>query len=178
MQVSEPYQASLSFGADKHEVKVGDCIDITPDTPFRFDSGAELPTITLAYQTYGRLNSDASNAILVPHGLTGDQYIASPQPVTGKPGWWQDVVGPGKMLDTDRYFIICSNVLGGCMGSSGPKSINPETGEPYGLDFPMVTVADMVRAQTLLIEALGITQLFAVVGGSMGGMLTLEWAAC
>lgn len=151
-------------------------MDITPDAPFTFDSGATLPQLTLAYQTYGTLNATKSNAILICHGLTGDQYIAGVHPVTGKRGWWDMLVGPGNVFDTDRYFIIVSNVIGGCMGSSGPKTMNPETGAPYGLDFPVVTIGDMVRAQTLLIDALGIDTLFAVIGGSMGGMLALEWA--
>lgn len=152
-------------------------MDITPDTPFRFDCGATMETITVAYQTYGALNADKSNAILLCHGLTGDQYLVGPHPVTQKPGWWEDLVGPGKIFDTDRYFLIVSNVLGGCMGSSGPKSINPATGKAYGIDFPILTIADMVRAQVLLIDALAIDRLFCVIGGSMGGMLALEWAA-
>jgi homoserine O-acetyltransferase/O-succinyltransferase len=143
----------------------------------RLDSGATLAPLEIAYKTYGRLNETKSNAILVCHALTGDQHLASTHPVTGKPGWWSRVVGPGLPLDTNRYFVICSNVVGGCMGSTGPSSLNPKTGEPYGLAFPVITIADMVRAQAMLVEALGIETLFAVVGGSMGGMQVLQWAA-
>lgn len=177
MHISEPYHLPLTFGPEQRLVSVGRCIDITPDKPFRFDCGAELPSITLAYQTYGTLNAAKSNAILLCHGLTGDQYIVGPNPVTGKPGWWEDLVGPGKVFDTDKYFLIVSNVMGGCLGSSGPKSINPATGKAFGIDFPVITIADMVRAQVMLIDALGIEKLFCVIGGSMGGMLALEWAA-
>jgi len=145
--------------------------------PLRLDSGATLAPLEIAYKTYGRLNADKSNAVLVCHALTGDQHVASTHPITGKPGWWNTVVGEGLPLDPERYFIICANVVGGCMGSTGPSSINPKTGEPYGLAFPMITIADMVRAQAMLIEALGIETLFAVVGGSMGGMQVLQWAA-
>jgi len=145
--------------------------------PLQLDCGIDFGPFTIAYQTYGTLNPDRSNAILVCHALTGDQYAADPHPITGKPGWWETMVGPGRPFDTDRFFVICSNVLGGCMGSTGPASINPETGEPYGLDFPIVTIADMVRAQALLIDHLGIDMLFCVAGGSMGGMQVLQWAA-
>jgi homoserine O-acetyltransferase len=149
-----------------------------PDSqPLRLDSGATLSPLEIAYKTYGRLNADKSNAILVCHALTGDQHAASVHPVTGKPGWWVRVIGPGLPLDPDRYFIISTNVVGGCMGSTGPASINPATGEPYGTAFPVITIADMVRAQAMLIEALGIDSLFAVIGGSMGGMQVLQWAA-
>ncbi|HXU57233.1 MAG TPA: homoserine O-acetyltransferase, partial [Verrucomicrobiae bacterium] len=130
-----------------------------------------------AYQTYGKLNAARSNAILVCHALTGDQFLIGENPVTGRAGWWEQMVGPGRPLDTDRYFIICSNVLGGCMGTTGPRDTNPATGRPFGLGFPVITVADMVRAQKLLIEHLGIDQLFCVTGGSMGGMQVLQWAA-
>jgi len=143
----------------------------------RLDSGAILSPLEVAYKTYGRLNAEKSNAVLVCHALTGDQHLASTHPVTGKSGWWDRFVGPGRPLDTDRYFVICSNVIGGCMGSTGPASINPKTGEPYGLAFPVITIGDMVRAQAMLIEALGVETLFAVIGGSMGGMQVLQWAA-
>jgi homoserine O-acetyltransferase len=145
--------------------------------PLHLDSGAKLAPLEIAYNTYGRLNAERSNAVLVCHALTGDQHVASIHPTTGKPGWWSRVVGPGKPLDPERYFIICSNVIGGCMGSTGPASPDPKTGQPYGLTFPVITIADMVRAQAMLIEALGIETLFAVVGGSMGGMQVLQWAA-
>jgi homoserine O-acetyltransferase len=145
--------------------------------PLVLDSGARLGPYTVAYQTYGTLNAERTNAILVCHALTGDQYVAEPHPVTGKPGWWSTMVGSGKVLDTDRYFVIGSNVLGGCMGSSGPMEINPATGRPWGLSFPVITIADIVRAQRQLIDHLGIETLFCVTGGSMGGMQVLQWAA-
>ncbi|MDB5443907.1 MAG: homoserine O-acetyltransferase [Phenylobacterium sp.] len=143
----------------------------------RLESGATLAPLEIAYKTYGALDAAKSNAVLVCHALTGDQHLASTPPMTGTPGWWDRFVGPGKPLDTDRYFVICSNVIGGCMGSTGPASTNPQTGEPYGLAFPVITIGDMVRAQAMLIEALGIDTLFAVIGGSMGGMQVLQWAA-
>ena len=145
--------------------------------PLVLDSGARLGPYTVAYQTYGTLNAERSNAILVCHALTGDQYVAEPHPMTGKPGWWSTMVGPGKVLDTDRYFVIGSNVLCGCMGSSGPMEINPATGRPWGLSFPVITIADIVRAQKQVIDHLGIESLFCVTGGSMGGMQVLQWAA-
>jgi homoserine O-acetyltransferase len=147
------------------------------DEPLALDCGVELKPYTIAYQTYGTLNAERSNAILACHALSGDQYVAEPHPITGKPGWWSSVVGPGKVLDTDRYFLICANVLGGCMGSSGPAEIDPATGKPWGLSFPVITVADMVRAQRRLLDHLGIQSLFCVTGGSMGGMQVLEWVA-
>ena len=147
------------------------------DRPLRLDSGATLAPLEIAYETYGTLNSDRSNAVLVCHALTGDQHAASTHPVTGKSGWWDRMIGPGKPLDPERHFIICSNVVGGCMGSTGPSSVNPATGQPYALNFPVITIADMVRAQAMLIEALGIETLFAVIGGSMGGMQVMQWAA-
>lgn len=155
----------------------GHRIRLATDTPLTLASGAELSDITVAYETYGKLNADKTNAILICHALTGDQYVATPHPITGKPGWWDNVVGPGKILDTDHYFIICSNVLGGCMGTTGPMSINPETGKPWGVDFPMITIADMVELQKLLVDEMGIEKLFGVVGGSAGGMQALQWAA-
>lgn len=167
----------LPFGANYREVAVGSIVWLAQDKPFQLDCGTEIHNFPLAYRTYGTLNADKSNAIFICHGLTGDQYVAETQPVTGKPGWWTDVVGPGKPIDTDKFFVICSNVLGGCMGSYGPKSPDPVTGKPLGLDFPVVTVGDMVRAQRLLVDHFGIDRLFAVIGGSMGGMLALEWLA-
>lgn len=145
--------------------------------PLTLSSGRTFGPFDVAYQTYGALNAAKSNAILLCHALTGDQYAAGDNPVTKKPGWWTTLVGPGKSIDTDKYFVICTNTLGGCLGSSGPASINPSTGKAYGLDFPVITIADMVAAQARLIEHLGIEQLFSVVGGSMGGMQVLEWAA-
>jgi homoserine O-acetyltransferase/O-succinyltransferase len=146
------------------------------DRPLRLDAGVELSPFQIAYQTYGALNAERSNAILVCHALTGDQHVANRHPVTGKQGWWETMVGPGRPIDTDRYFVICPNVLGGCMGTSGPASINPRTGQPWGLDFPMTTIRDMVRAQAMLLDHLGIESLFSVAGGSMGGMQVLQWA--
>jgi homoserine O-acetyltransferase/O-succinyltransferase len=147
------------------------------DEPLMLDAGVALAPFQIGYQTYGTLNAERSNAILICHALTGDQHVASTNPVTGKPGWWEIMVGPGKPIDTDRYFIICSNVLGGCMGTTGPASINPATGEPYGLTLPLITIPDMVRAQAMLVKRLGIDSLFCVLGGSMGGMQVLQWAA-
>lgn len=141
------------------------------------DSGTHLDGVTIAYQTSGTLNESRSNAILVCHALTGDQYVTGVSPITSKPGWWSGVVGSGKAIDTNKYFVICSNVLGSCLGSTGSGSVNPATGAPYGLDFPAITIADMVRAQERLVrEHLGISKLLAVVGGSMGGMQVLQWA--
>ena len=148
-----------------------------PDRPLATDGGGLIAPLTVAFETYGALNAARSNAILLCHALTGDQYAAGVHPVTGKPGWWDAMVGPGKPFDTDRYFIICSNVVGGCMGTTGPASTNPATGRPYGVDFPVVTIRDMVRAQAMLIDYLGIETLFCVAGGSMGGMQVLQWAA-
>ena len=155
----------------------GRSIEFGPDRPLRLDSGADLSPLTIAYQTYGRLNEARSNAVLICHALTGDQHAANTHPATGKPGWWDIMIGPGKPIDTDRFFVICSNVIGGCMGSTGPSSENPATGEPYALDLPVITVRDMVRAQAMLVDELGIETLFCVAGGSMGGMQVLQWAA-
>jgi homoserine O-acetyltransferase/O-succinyltransferase len=141
------------------------------------DAGVTLSPLTIAYQTYGELNADKSNAVLVCHALTGDQHVANIHPLTGKPGWWETMVGPGRPIDTRRYFVICSNVVGGCMGTTGPATTNPATARPYGLDLPVVTIKDMVRAQAMLIDELGIDTLFCVAGGSMGGMQALQWAA-
>jgi len=145
--------------------------------PMRLDSGAALGPFTVAYETYGTLNAGKSNAILVCHALTGDQYAAGTNPINGRPGWWSTLIGPGKPVDTDRYFVICPNVIGGCMGSSGPREIDPATGEVWGLKFPVITIGDMVRAQALMLDALGIDKLFAAMGGSMGGMQALAFAA-
>ena len=146
------------------------------------DCGAVVAPLSVAYRTYGKLNATKTNGVLICHALTGDQYVAETHPLTGKPGWWEVVVGPGKPIDTDRYFVICANVLGGCMGSSGPAEQMTDAegrpqGRPWGVDFPSVTVRDMVRAQKRLVDHLGIPRLLAVVGGSMGGMQVLEWAA-
>ncbi len=145
--------------------------------PFALDCGQSLPGIEVAYCTYGALNPERSNAVLVCHALTADQYVADRHPLTGRPGWWDAVVGPGKPIDTDRFFVICANVLGSCMGTTGPRSVNPASGDLWGTDFPPVTIRDMVRAQKRLVDHLGVGRLFAVVGGSMGGMQALAWAA-
>lgn len=150
---------------------------MTFERGMKLDCGVHLPKVDIAYEAYGTLNEDKTNAILICHALTGDQYAASQHPVTGKPGWWEILIGPGKPVDTDRFYVICANVLGSCLGSTGPASINPDTGRAYGLDLPMITIRDMVNAQKLLIDALGIETLLAVVGGSMGGMQVLQWVA-
>ncbi len=146
------------------------------DAPLHLSSGAKLAPLTIAYETYGALNEARSNAVLVCHALTGDQFVAGPNPYTGRPSWWPRVVGPGRPIDTNRFYVICANILGGCMGTTGPASRAPD-GKPYGLRFPVITVADMVRAQAMLVEALGIDSLFLVIGGSIGGMQALQWAS-
>src|SRR5262249_18236282 len=148
-----------------------------PDTPLQLDAGVELAPFQIAYQTYGTLDANRANAVLICHALTGDQHVANMHPVTGKPGWWETMVGPGRPIDTERYFVICANILGGCMGTSGPSSTNPATGKPWGLEFPVTTVRDMVRAQAMLLDHLGIESLFAVAGGSLGGMQVLQLTA-
>ncbi|MCX6044349.1 MAG: homoserine O-acetyltransferase [Chloroflexi bacterium] len=165
-----------------HENSVGiveaQSFTFAEDDPFCLESGATLSPVTIAYETYGRLNADRSNAILIAHALSGSAHAAgyhSEQDT--KPGWWDDCIGPGKAFDTNRFFVICSNVIGSCYGSTSPADINPAVGKPYGLLFPVVTVGDWVRAQIKLIEHLGIEKLLCVAGGSMGGMQVLEWAA-
>ena len=158
----------LRFGLDKKIRLLG---------PVKLDSGSEFAPVDFAYETYGTLNADKSNAILICHALTGDQYVASKHPVTGKDGWWTRMVGEGKPIDTARHCIISINVMGSCMGSSGPASIDPATNFAYGMNFPVITIGDMVRAQAILLEYLGIETLFGVVGGSMGGMQALAWAS-
>ncbi len=153
------------------------CAVFGADQVLELDSGSKLGPWQIAYETYGSLNADKTNAVLICHALTGDQYVASTNPITGKPGWWNLMVGPGRPIDTDKYFVICSNVLGGCLGTTGPATKNPETDAPYGLTMPVVTIRDMVRAQARLVDHLGIETLFAVAGGSMGGMQVLQWAA-
>ena len=168
---------SYSNPAEPGEPFSGKRMLLAGGEPLALDSGAKLGPVTIAYETYGELNADRSNAILICHALTGDQFVVGQNPVTGRPGWWPTMVGPGKPVDTSKYFVICSNLLGGCMGSTGPQEINPETGSAYALDFPVITVADMVHAQVLLINQLGIETLFAIVGPSVGGMQALQWAA-
>ncbi|MBB6227682.1 homoserine O-acetyltransferase [Polymorphobacter multimanifer] len=145
--------------------------------PVPLASGQSLDGVAIAYETYGTLAADGSNAILICHALTGDQHVASPNPRTGKPGWWERLVGPGKPIDPAQHFIICSNVLGGCSGTTGPGSMDPTTGRTHAMRFPVITIADMVTVQARLLDHLGVEQLQAVVGGSMGGMQALSWAA-
>ncbi len=151
--------------------------DFHSSARLELDCGKTLRDLNIRYETYGTLNPDAGNAILVEHALTGDAHLAGRHDENDrKPGWWDEMVGPGRPFDTEKYFIICSNVLGGCSGTTGPGSINPDTGEPYRMNFPVITIQDMVRAQKLLIDHLGIRKLLSVVGGSMGGMLATQWA--
>ena len=145
--------------------------------PMLLESGAKIGPVTIAHETYGELSADKSNAVLILHALTGDSHAAGKYEGDEKPGWWDKMIGPGKAFDTDKYFVICSNILGGCAGSTGPSSENPGTGKPYGLDFPFVTIGDMVDAQKELIDHLGIKKLLSVAGGSMGGMQALSWLA-
>ncbi|WP_029459132.1 homoserine O-acetyltransferase MetX [Solidesulfovibrio alcoholivorans] len=148
-----------------------------PPDVLTVESGRTLGPVTLAYETYGTLNETASNAVLVLHALTGDSHAAGYyDKADAKPGWWDLMIGPGKPIDTERYYVICSNVIGGCMGSTGPSSVDPATGRPYGLSFPVITIGDMVRAQKRLVEHLGVAKLLCAIGGSMGGMQVLEWA--
>jgi homoserine O-acetyltransferase len=163
-----------SIGAESTSPSATRYFTFAQETPFALESGATLGPVTVAYETYGCLNADRSNAILIEHALSGSAHAAG----SGEhEGWWNDCIGPGKAFDTKRFFVICSNVLGGCYGSTGPSSINPETGLPFALSFPVVTIGDMVRAQVALIDHLGIDRLLCVAGGSMGGMQCLEWAA-
>ena len=147
-----------------------------PSAPLRLDSGGVIENLEIAYTTCGRLDAARSNAVLICHALTSDQYVVS-SPPNGRRPWWSTMVGANRPIDPARHFIVCANVVGGCMGSTGPSSIDPATGQPFGLSFPFITIGDMVRAQAMLVEALGIETLFAVVGGSMGGMQVLQWAA-
>ncbi|MBP7709919.1 MAG: homoserine O-acetyltransferase [Rickettsiales bacterium] len=164
-----------SFGPNYNEFEVGEIVFLAQDKPLKLSNGSEIKNFPLAYQTYGTLNADKSNAILICHALSGDQYVASTNPVTGKDGWWNFMVGENKPIDTNKFFVICANILGSCMGSWGPKEINPNTGKPYGIEFPIVTIYDTVNSQNLLIEHFGIKKLHAVIGGSTGGMQVLAW---
>jgi len=148
-----------------------------PPNGFKLESGRIFGPVTLAYETYGELNADRSNAILVMHAFSGNAHAAGLHGGDKSPGWWDFMIGPGRGLDTEKYFVICINVIGGCKGSTGPSSINPKTGKPYGIDFPLVTIGDMIRTQKVLIDHLGIKRLYGVIGGSMGGMLALQWIA-
>jgi len=152
-------------------------VDFTSTETFIFEGGGSINGFTLRYETYGRLNDKKNNAILICHAISGDHHCAGKYTVEDrKPGWWDNMVGPGKAIDTNLFFVICSNCLGGCQGSTGPSSLDPVTGKPYRLDFPSLTIRDIVRAQNLLIEYLNLNELYCVVGGSMGGMQVLQWA--
>ncbi|HXV22758.1 MAG TPA: homoserine O-acetyltransferase [Alphaproteobacteria bacterium] len=166
-----PHNPAHAASLPGHRVEFG------RDRTLTLDCGAQLGPFTIAYQTYGTLDAERANAILVCHALSGDQFVAETHPVTGRPGWWETMVGPGKPIDTNRFFVIGINVLGACMGTTGPREIDPATGKPYGISFPVITIADMVRAQKLLLDHLGIEKLFCVTGGSMGGMQALQWAS-
>jgi homoserine O-acetyltransferase len=157
--------------------KIENIKQITVTKPLKLDCGQTLKDFPIAYETYGKLNEKKTNAILIFHALSGDQFVAGTNPVTNKDGWWNIAVGPGKAIDTEKYFIICANVLGGCMGSLGPKNINDIDGEPYGLKFPVVTIRDMVKAQESLLDYFNIKKLLSVLGGSMGGMQLLQFCA-
>ena len=157
--------------------KIENIKQIIVTRPLKLDCGQIIKDFPIAYETYGRLNEKKNNAILIFHALTGDQFVAGNNPITNKEGWWTTAVGPGKAVDTNKYFIICANVLGGCMGSLGPKSIDKEKNEPYGLNFPVITIKDMVKAQEALLEHLEIDKLLSVLGGSMGGMQLLQFCA-
>tara|TARA_B100000767_G_C19719153_1_gene516441 strand:- start:346 stop:1509 length:1164 start_codon:yes stop_codon:yes gene_type:complete len=169
-----PSLAGLFFYMD---YKIVNTKQINVTKPLKLDCGQTIKDFPIAYETYGQLNEKKNNAILIFHALTGDQFVTDNNPLTNKEGWWATAVGPGKAVDTNKYFIICANVLGGCMGSFGPKSINKEKNEPYGLNFPVITIRDMVRAQESLLEHLGINKLLSVLGGSMGGMQLLQFCS-
>lgn len=170
--------ASIPFlEATGGEIGLVEFKDFVSDEPFVFDSGQTIPTFKIRYETYGRLNEGRTNAILICHALSGDHHSAGIHSMEDrKVGWWNNMIGPGKAVDTNRFFVICSNCIGGCQGSTGPESINPATGEPYNLDFPLVTIRDMVVAQRRLLGHLEIPELYAAIGGSMGGMQVLQWA--
>jgi homoserine O-acetyltransferase len=171
--VRRPWEETASAG-------VSETRTLALDGPLTLTSGKTLEKVEVAYETYGRLDATGGNAVLICHALSGDSHVAGirpgEDPTDARPGWWDIMVGPGKAVDTERFFVVCSNVLGGCMGTTGPTSINGATGEPYGPDFPLVTVEDMVDVQARLLDALGVGRLAAVVGGSMGGMQALSWA--
>lgn len=175
LKKSKIVKTKSKFGSQKREIEIGEIIYLAKNSALKLDSGVEITNFPIAYQTYGKLNQDKSNAVLICHALTGDQYVASKNPVTNKDGWWEFMIGKNKAIDTDKFFVICSNIIGGCMGSFGPKEIDEKNGEPYGINFPFITIHDMVKAQNLLIESLGIKKLHAVIGGSTGGMQVLSW---
>jgi homoserine O-acetyltransferase len=165
-----------SVRAEPGEVGLVRAQDFVSEEPFVFESGQSLPGFTLRYETYGRLNPARDNTVLICHALSGDHHCAGIHDLADrKPGWWNNLIGPGKAVDTNRFFVICSNCLGGCQGSTGPSSINPTTGQSFGIMFPFVTIRDMVRAQKRLLDHLGLPTLYAAIGGSMGGMQVLQW---
>jgi homoserine O-acetyltransferase/O-succinyltransferase len=168
---------SLAAASNVAGEEAGEVFTFPDSQVLTLDSGERISPLTISWKSFGRLNADKSNAVLLCHALTGDQYATGVHPVTGKSGWWSTMVGPGLPIDTNRFFVICSNVIGGCMGSTGPQDIDPASGKPYGLRFPVLTIRDMVRAQAMLMDHLGIATLACVAGGSMGGMQVLEWAA-
>lgn len=175
-EIEEPKQRDIVQGVGLVQTEFRTLF--SADNPLILESGERLGPITVAFETYGTLSSERTNAIFVCHALTGDAHLAGRHSADErKPGWWDGFVGPGLGLDTDKYFVICANVLGGCQGTTGPISINPETGRPYGLKFPFLTVGDMVSVHLELVRSLGIDKLLAIVGGSLGGMQTLQWAA-
>ena len=165
------------INAETEDDGCAEVVTLGREAPLRLDSGEEISSFDMAYKCWGRLNEDKSNVVLVCHALTGDHYVRGISPITGKRGWWENMIGPDKPVDTNRYYVICINVLGSCAGTVGPSSTNPETGNFYGLDFPVITIGDMVRAQAMLLDHLEIDNLFSVIGGSMGGMQALQWAA-
>jgi homoserine O-acetyltransferase len=163
--------------AEPGEVGLVEPRDFVCTVPFTFDNGHTIPGFTLRYETYGRLNASRDNAILICHALSGDHHCAGIHSLADKkPGWWNNLIGPNKAVDTNKFFVLCCNVIGGCQGSSGPSSLDPRTGRPYGITFPAVTIRDMVRTQKLWLDSLGVQSLYAVIGGSMGGMQVLQWA--
>ena len=176
VEVETPESRARAIRREADEPR-SDVVRFGPDKPIRLDAGVDLAPFQVAYKTYGELNGQRSNAIMICHALSGDQYVVGTHPATGKPGWWETLVGPGRTIDTNRFFVICPNVLGGCMGTTGAASRDPATGEPYALSFPVVTIRDMVRSQAMLLDHLGIETLLCVTGGSMGGMQALQWAA-
>jgi homoserine O-acetyltransferase/O-succinyltransferase len=163
-------------GASIGRVETESAVLFGPDDPLLLDSGALLAPVEVAYETYGTLDADRSNAVVICHALTGDAHAAGYHDGADRPGWWDTIIGPGRPLDTDRFFVVCSNLLGGCRGTTGPSSIDPATGVPYGLRFPLFTVSDLVKVHRALMAHLGITRPLAAVGGSLGGMQVLQWA--
>lgn len=164
------------MGASIGRVDTASAVLFTAERPLRLDSGAALAPVEVAYETYGTLNADRSNAVVICHALTGDAHAAGYHEGAERPGWWDNIIGPGRPLDTDRFFVICSNLLGGCQGTTGPSSTDPATGRPYGLRFPLFTVSDLVRVHRALVAHLGIERPLAAIGGSLGGMQVLQWA--